>query len=114
MFAAINHCLTGDAWVSKGQGAAIHGGKPIGPEGNYGQVRFVEAGVVVKVSELLAKIGQKKFLAKFDAEAMNEDGEIYPPVEEDDGAILWERFCDLRALYDETANAGDALLLYVS
>jgi Domain of unknown function (DUF1877) len=113
MYAAINYCVTGDAWGSKGPGAAIHGGKAIGPQGNYGPVRYVEPAAVVKVSELLAKVSKKGFLANFEPEAMNDDGEIYPPVEDDDFSILWERFCDLRALYDEAANAGDAMLLSV-
>lgn len=114
MYTAINYCLMGDAWAGKGPGAAIHGGKQIGPKGNYGPARYVEPAAVVKISELLAKVSKKSFMATFDPEAMNDDGEIYPPVEEDDGPTLWERFCDLRALYDEAANAGDAMLLDVS
>lgn len=113
MYAAINYCITGDAWGNKGPGAAIHGGKGIGPQGNHGPVRFVEPAAVAKVSELLAKVGKKGFLSRFEPEAMNDDGEIYPPVEDDDASLLWERFCDLRALYEEAANAGDAMLLTV-
>jgi len=114
MYAAINYCVTGDAKANKGPGAAFHGGKDIGPKGDHGPARYVEPPAVVKVSELLAKVSKKGFMANFEPEAMNEDDDIDPPVEEDDGATLWERFCELRSLYDEAANAGDAMLLGVS
>ena len=115
---AIHYLLNGSAWGGEPpRFNAVLGGEPIGDDDlGYGPVRFLTADEVRDVADALEDVPVFVLMESFDPEAMN-GAEIYPESwGADDQAIesIAGHYTALAEFFRTAAQAGDAMLLYLS
>jgi hypothetical protein len=116
-FNAIHFILDGSAYeITSIAGQAIFGGQEIGENLGYGPARFLTSEEVKVVATELAQISEADFRAKFDPVALKEEA-IYPysmgEITKDEGDILAYYYNDLVNYYQDAAQRGNAMLLYL-
>ncbi|AGL19284.1 YfbM family protein [Actinoplanes sp. N902-109] len=114
----IHFLLTGSAWeTTPGAGESILGGRPIGPEGDYGPARLLDADTVRAVAAGLDAVDADTLRARFDPDAMTENT-IYPMVwdggDEEFNDYLLPYVDELRRFYRAAATTGQAVLVAVT
>lgn len=115
---AIHFLLNGSPWEGElPRFNAVLGGEPIGDDDlGYGPVRFLTADEVRDVADALEDAPVFVLLESFDHEAMN-GAEIYPEGwkgDEEEREYLASHYAELVAFFKAAAQAGDAMLLYLS
>jgi len=112
----LHFLLCGDPW--RGEPPLSHvvmGGEEVGEDQGYGPTRYVVPSEVQEVALALSDISERELEARFDAEAMNR-ADIYPGNWEEEGDVSWllDAFRDVRQCYEEAAQKGYAMLIYVT
>lgn len=115
---AIHFTLNGSLWEGQGPlGLAVLGGTEIGEDVGYGPARFLLQDQVKDVADALSKVSEAEFNARFDAQAMDEQG-VYPQIWSRDGdfgrSYVFGHFMNLVSFYREAANRRDAMLLFIN
>jgi len=113
---AIQFLLTGDPWEAKPPlQNAVMGGVELGEEDvGYGPARGLSTADVQAVSRALSAVSGEQLWSRFDAEKFA-NAEIYPEGWSADGREYVVGYYEtLRAFFAEAADAGDAMILYLS
>ncbi|APW62143.1 YfbM family protein [Paludisphaera borealis] len=115
---AIHYLLNGVPWEGEPPRLnAVLGGEPIGDDDlGYGPVRFLTADEVQEVADALEDVPVFVLLESFDHEALNE-AEIYPHDwrgDDQERDLVSSHYTELVAFFRSAAQAGDAMLLYLS
>ena len=109
----LHYLLTGSAGESNSVlGKAILGGKEIGPDVGYGPVRYLEPNEVKLVAKTLKKVSKKDLAARFDLKAMKA-AKVYACRNESDLELAQNYFAELCSQYEQAAERGAAMLLYI-
>lgn len=114
----IHFLLSGDPLKGEGTLAlAVLGGPEIGDDVGYGPARFLTPSQVSAVNEALSKITQDEFRSRFNPAALQK-ADIYPPevweTGEDAFEFLWENFEIMKDYYNDAAQKGNAMLIYIN
>lgn len=115
----LHYLLTGDAWGGEPPLAyAVLGDEELGEDLGYGPARCLTAEQVREVHAALSAVREDDLRTRFDPEALGA-AEVYPSGAWDsDGdeerEWLMDAFRSLTAFYAEAAEAGDAMLMWVS
>jgi hypothetical protein len=109
----LHYLLTGTAWETDSVlGKVILGGTEIGPDIGYGPARYREPDEVRKVARSLKTVSEKDLVSRFNLKAM-QAAKIYSCRDEGDLQLAQDYFSQVRNYYDEAAERGDAMLLYL-
>ncbi len=98
---------------------AVLGGMPLGldnPEFDYSPARFLTPDEVQEVAEALSQISDADLQARFNYNALSA-ADIYPDIWESGSGeleyLMWH-YVPLVKFFQEAANCGDAMLLYIT
>ena len=115
---AIHFLLNGDAWGGEPPlGNAVLGGRPLGDiDVGYGPARYLTADEVAETADALEQVSSDKLLARFDVELLN-GVDIYPTSwngDDREHEFVRENYQRLVRFFRATADAGDALLIFLN
>ena len=115
----IHFLLTGLVWGTgeTALGNVIMGGESIGPDLGYGPARYLTPDEVKQCSEALKDISIEELRSRFNQNVENiEAADLYPfsdRVTQEDLDFILDNFAPLKQIYEDTANAGDSMILYM-
>lgn len=115
---AIHFLLTGSQWEGDYPlVCVVMGGECIGEQDvGYGPARYLTSQQVKEVATAIEKITASKLLEKFDAERMNQE-EIYPHGwrnSQEERDYIGQYYSSLVKFFKDTADAGDAMIVYLN
>jgi hypothetical protein len=98
-------------------GNVVLGGSPIGPDLSYGPARYLTPSQVQEAAQALAAIPVNDLMDRFDKKKMIEAGALsaYSDADEnEDRAYIAFHYAALQRFFQDAANTGDAILLWIS
>lgn len=93
---------------------AILGGRKIGADLCYGPARYLTVEQVQDIGRALQSVSEEELRSSFDPAALNAAG-LPPKGEwtENSFPCLWQSFVRVRDFFQDAAQYGDAMLLYI-
>ena len=115
---AIHFLLNDSQWEGEYPLACVvMGGECIGDQDvGYGPARYLTSQQVKDVANAVEEISEATLLAKFNAERMNQE-EIYPHGwrdSQEERDYVGQHYASLVNFFRRTANAGDAMIVYLN
>jgi hypothetical protein len=110
----IHYLLTGTPWGGTDALAkAILGGTEIGPDVGYGPARYLAAEEVQEINAALSEVTTHDLVKRWDVDKMQK-AEIYCVGNDDGLEYCLEYFRELVGYYNDAAQKGHAMLLYMA
>lgn len=116
---AIHYILTGGMWEITDNPASwlVLGGEPVNEEDmGYGPARLIESDAVKLMADTLAAWDEAAFRKNFDMADMVES-HVYPVLDGEEADVffqyVWENFAALKEWVQETAKAGENVIVFL-
>jgi len=113
----IHFILTGKVWEVEGLlGKVIMGGKETGDDVGYGPARYLTSIEVKDISNVLTHFSEDEFKSRFNPDKIVKN-KIYPftsSCEAENLEYLLSYFKTLKKFYEDCANKGNAMLIYIN